>query len=54
MIFLQNTEDDNYYYEYPYYEDMDGEKTTATDETTGTETEDLTVSVILILFMSYL
>lgn len=34
---LQNTEEDSYYYEYPYYEDMDGkpyESTTDADATT--------------------
>lgn len=36
MSLLQNTEEDSYYYEYPYYEDMDGkpqESTSDADET---------------------
>lgn len=44
---LQNTEDDTYYYEYPYYEDMEVDKTEETlptaevTETETSETEDV-------------
>ncbi|KAJ8286900.1 hypothetical protein GJAV_G00044670 [Gymnothorax javanicus] len=42
------TNEESYYYEYPYYEDMDGETaepTPAPDEAVGSVTDDLTVDV---------
>ena len=38
-LLLQNTEDDTYYYEYPYYEDMESPTTEITEAETS-ETDD--------------